>query len=209
MMKIMAEKWGRNSQKLKEALFKVNASSIEYENLAALTFNIIWNDPDELCTVCTPAIEQLGERGYSGDLVFVVPTDSDEIEPGTFFLTYISYGSCSGCDALYSIKDDIGDVPPEQTVEDLMLICKDLACNTTYPFNHGCWYKASYCHTDDSSSISWKKAITRMERQEYNDPLHLKSEDWKEGWYAAKNLMIECVNDVAKDPYIESCEDDT
>ncbi|MBO5969835.1 MAG: hypothetical protein J6S14_15185 [Clostridia bacterium] len=196
MMKAMAEKWARNEKKLREALKQVDVSSIEYITLVALTFNIIWNEPNEMSDVCTRSIIQLGDRDYSGDLVFAIPMDSDKFEPGNFFLTYIGYGSCSGCDALYSIQSDYGEVPAEQIVNDLMTVCKDLACHAIFPFNIGWRYENRFAQTDSNLTVDWKQAVSYMNMQEYNDPLERKSAEWKEGWYAAKELMIECVNDM-------------
>ena len=61
-----------------------------------------------------------------------------------YLMTYVGYGSCSGCDTLQAIQDwSIDDrlLEPEQ-VEDFMKLCKDLVTNMILPYNIG-WRASS------------------------------------------------------------------
>jgi hypothetical protein len=53
-------------------------------------------------------------------------------------MTYIGYGSCSGCDALQNAQDwTDNELLTDQQVKDFMSICKDIICNAVKPYNHG------------------------------------------------------------------------
>ena len=52
-------------------------------------------------------------------------------------MTYVDYGSCSGCDTLQSIQSFSGDKPTDSQLKDYMTLCKDLVCNMVKPFKSG------------------------------------------------------------------------
>ena len=53
-------------------------------------------------------------------------------------MTYVGYGSCSGCDTLQGIQGwDDDRLPTEAQINDYMMLCKDIITNTIRPYNHG------------------------------------------------------------------------
>lgn len=57
-----------------------------------------------------------------------------------YLMTYVNYGSCSGCDTLESILSDgeyNSKVPTVQQLKDYMSLCRDLINNTIKPYNGG------------------------------------------------------------------------
>lgn len=82
----------------------------------------------------TDHITIIDNGDYQGTLLFVIPYDNYQPSECEHIMTYIDYGSCSGCDALEAIRYS------ETLVDDLMYICKDIVSNTIKPYNHGWRY---------------------------------------------------------------------
>jgi hypothetical protein len=59
-------------------------------------------------------------------------------------LTYVEYGSCSGCDTLQSIQDWSNELPTEQQVKDFMALCRHLVCNMVKPYNKSWSYDEAF-----------------------------------------------------------------
>lgn len=81
---------------------------------------------------------------YQGTQLFLIPRDTYQPSESEYLMTYVGYGSCSGCDTLQAIQDwSIDDrlLEPEQ-VEDFMKLCKDLVTNMILPYNIG-WRASS------------------------------------------------------------------
>lgn len=141
MLKIMVEKWNKNQSLLKQSLSKKDLLNISYEELVKLTFSDIYNADEEKHKLNLEEITQIDDGGYSGTLLYVIPFDTYQPEAKDYLMTYIEYGSCSGCDALKRIQFDIEyDGKGKATDEDIlqfMKICKDIICNTIKPYNYG------------------------------------------------------------------------
>lgn len=52
-------------------------------------------------------------------------------------MTYVGYGSCSGCDTLQAIQDYGKDPISEDQLNDFMALCKDIVTNMIKPYNSG------------------------------------------------------------------------
>lgn len=52
-------------------------------------------------------------------------------------MTYVDYGSCSGCDTLQAIQCGHDRKLTEAQVKNFMALCKDILTNTVRPFNNG------------------------------------------------------------------------
>ena len=65
-------------------------------------------------------IHQIDDGDYQGTLVFVI--GEKRYQPSRYWVTYVGYGSCSGCDTLQAISKYPDDPPtPEQANEYLTL----------------------------------------------------------------------------------------
>ena len=76
---------------------------------------------------------------YQGTLLFLIPCDTYQPSEYEYLLTYVGYGSCSGCDALMSIQSD-GDYGEKLTngqVRDIMCLCLNIIANMIKPYNSG------------------------------------------------------------------------
>lgn len=144
MLKILYEKWEKNRETLKSAISRIkNVSELEYKDLVKLTFSAIYNDGDD--TIPYPytnlnldRITMIDDGDYQGTLLFLIPFKTYPPSETEYLMTYVGYGSCSGCDTLLSIVDWWDDkAPTERQVSDLLALCKDIVTNTIKPYNNG------------------------------------------------------------------------
>ena len=110
MLKVLVEKWDKNKDKLKEALSDVINADIDYEDLVRLTFSTIYNDGDEsieypYTELNCNAITKIDDGDYQGTLLFLIPFKTYQPSEYEYLMTYVGYGSCSGCDTLLAITD--------------------------------------------------------------------------------------------------------
>ena len=140
MLKIMAEKWNKNKDRLRKALMQTNLQDITYLELAKLTFNKIFNDEKKKLDI--ENITEIDNGEYQGTLLYLIPFATYQPTEDEYLMTYVGYGSCSGCDTLQAIQSEIpySEHPTEENIKDFMNLCKDLITNTIKPYNHG-WRK--------------------------------------------------------------------
>lgn len=160
MLVMMREKWYKNEKKLRAALQKFLEGRIyapEYEELVKLVFDIIVNTDEADIgfsenRINIEGITQIDNGDYQGTLLFTIPFDTYQPQEYEYLMTYIGYGSCSGCDALQHafychLSEDI-----EGKVDDIMKICRDLVVNTIHPFDNG-WRGTDYRFVQ----VDWNK----------------------------------------------------
>jgi hypothetical protein len=78
-------------------------------------------------------------------LLFLIPTKVYQPAEYEYLMTFVSYGSCSGCDTLLSIQT-FDEELTENMLKDYMSLCKDLVCNIIKPYNCG-WRNESVFET--------------------------------------------------------------
>ena len=144
MLKVLVEKWDKNKERLKEALSDVINSGIDYEDLVRLTFSTIYNDGDESIEyphneLDCDEITKIDNGDYQGTLLFLIPFETYQPSECEYLMTYVGYGSCSGCDTLLAITDynNRSEKFSESQVNDLLTLCKDILTNTIKPYNYG------------------------------------------------------------------------
>lgn len=155
MIKIMADCWNANKDKLREVLAnRTDLNTCDYELLIKLTFENIFNNReteymyDE--TLDLDNITIIDNGSYQGTLIFMIPFDTYQPSEGEYLMTYIGYGSCSGCDALQAAQYWSDEKLTETQLSDFMLICKDIVCNTIKPYNCGWRENEKYLPVEDT-----------------------------------------------------------
>lgn len=158
MLKILVERWDRNKPLLVETLKEIeNIDDIEYKDLVKITFSTIFNgqkpDVNSFCRdykdLDVNSITEINNGSYSGTLVYLIPFDSYSPSPDEYLMTYVYYGSCSGCDTLQGIKyDSDSDGDKEKQVSELVSLCKDIITNTIKPYNHGWRHADEFDHVE-------------------------------------------------------------
>lgn len=132
MTEIIKKYWGLNANLLREKIENLESiDELSYEDIVKMSFKTIFNGDYDLDLENMHVID---DGDYQGTLLFMIPEDRYQPGPGDYILTYIYYGSCSGCDTLQAIQAD--DDRNRQNV-DMLILCKDILCNATKPYNSG------------------------------------------------------------------------
>ena len=143
MLRILKYKWDKNKDKLREAIKNIqDMSDLSYEKLVKLTFDNIFNIDGGTkydFTLNTDKITVIDDGDYQGTQLFMIPFDRYQPDSYEYLMTYVWYGSCSGCDTLLGIIDYVDGSPTDEQVEDLMTLCKDLVMHTIKPYRGG-WF---------------------------------------------------------------------
>lgn len=137
MLKIIVSQWEKNKDELRSVLSKIDLNDIGWADLVRLTFEIIYNNDlaeIECDMLDLEAIHEIDDGNYQGTLLFLIPFKSYQPREYEYLMTYVGYGSCSGCDALLSIRS--GETC-EAKVNEFMGLCKDILTNTIKPYNDG------------------------------------------------------------------------
>ena len=82
-------------------------------------------------------ITEIDNGDYQGTLLFLIPKDTYQPSEYEYLMTFVNYGSCSGCDTLQAIQDWGEKKLVESQVRDFMTLCRDLVCSIIKPYNKG------------------------------------------------------------------------
>ena len=82
------------------------AHDISYHSLLQATVTVLQDvrGADEYSTMDPKRIHDIDDGDYQGTLLFVIAAAG--YRPSNYWATKVSYGSCSSCDTLDSIRDD-------------------------------------------------------------------------------------------------------
>lgn len=138
MLKYCYEKWDKNKGELEAALRKTDISRVEYRDLLVLTVENIFNDSEyPVYKWNTKKITQIDDGDYQGTFLFLIPADTYQPSEYEYLMTYIGYGSCSGCDLLQSIQPYSHEETTDEDIANFMALCKDFVTNMIKPYNAG------------------------------------------------------------------------
>ena len=139
MLKIFVKKWDENNHLLREALSTAEGfNECEYKDLVKLTFDVIFNtNESEYNSLDVDRITEIDNGDYQGTLLYLIPFHRYQPAEYDYLMTYVSYGSCSGCDTLQAIQSWGNGLLHEIQVNDFMTLCKDILTNTIKPYNSG------------------------------------------------------------------------
>ena len=155
------EKWNKNKKKLEQQLREgMHWNECDYLDLVKLVVEQILNDGAEDGEFYPydwdqSRITQIDNGHYQGTLLFLIPTDAYQPMECDYLMTYVGYGSCSGCDTLQAIQEYRWSKPTplsERQVKDFMALCKDIVSNMIKPYNNGWRYDKDFepCEVGDS-----------------------------------------------------------
>jgi len=147
MIKYCLQKWDKNKDKL-EAVIQTdhNINTVEegYDYLVKLVVENILNDEESQENVDlwnSEKISRIDDGYYQGTLLYLIPVKTCVPGEGEYMMTYVNYGSCTGCDSLiyirYGYEDTEHELPTEQQVKDYMTLCRDLVSHMIVPYNFG------------------------------------------------------------------------
>lgn len=147
MIKYCIEKWDKNKDLLRSVLnnnellnhvlnknYDDPLEYLEYKDLVKLTVMFILNDENEWDE---NKIKEIDDGDYQGTLLYLIPEDTYQPNSSEYLMTFVEYGSCSGCDTLQRIQCFLDTKSRDKSIDDLMNLCKDLICNMIKPYNTG------------------------------------------------------------------------
>lgn len=136
MLKIFVKQWDKNKDILRDKLVPLSMRRVDYDELVKVAFDVIYNQNNESLGrgLDTEHITVIDNGEYQGTLLFLIPFDTYQPSESEYLLTYVGYGSCSGCDTLQWIYDY---TEGKKQVDELLSLCKDIITNTIRPYNTG------------------------------------------------------------------------
>jgi hypothetical protein len=152
MLKIILSQWEKNKDELRGVLSKTCLDALEYDDLVRLVFEVVYNNnlPCEVRYLDLEHIHRIDDGDYQGTLLFLIPFNTYQPREFEYLMTYVDYGSCSGCDTLQAIQENRNDV--ESKINDFMTLCKDILTNTIKPYNGG-WRKTDlFNHIEEENN---------------------------------------------------------
>ena len=109
MLRWLEFAWCANAKKLEKELNK-NNSSYSYKSLLKLLINVVINPfiekhKDKLEPLLFNTLTEIDNGDYQGTIIFIIPNDTYQPSLNDYYVTYVSYGSCSSCDTLQSANE--------------------------------------------------------------------------------------------------------
>lgn len=132
MLKYCKDKWGKNEGLLKQALSLENLDTLDYKDLVRLSVKwILNNGENNRGDWDYDNIKYINDGDYQGTELYLIPKNTYQPSEYEYLMTYVGYGSCSGCDTLQSLQMENVDV------DEYVKLCKDIICNIVKPYNCG------------------------------------------------------------------------
>lgn len=132
MIEAAVNSWERNKHKLREKLVKKHPDS--YVDLVTAVIAAI-TEEDDMYQSFSPDPERIhviDDGDYQGTQIYVIAEKG--YQPSRYWLTGVSYGSCSGCDTLEAIRVYADDPPNEKQIDAYMDLCLHLVQQLTLAY---------------------------------------------------------------------------
>lgn len=140
MIKYCLKKWDKNKNKL-EQFYRTTTgwNDCNYLDIVKAVVTYVLNDSeDDYDNWDADGITEIDNGDYQGTLLFLIPKNTYQPSEYEYLMTYVGYGSCSGCDTLLAIQC-YGEEPylTEYQIKDFMILSKDIITNMKKPYNCG------------------------------------------------------------------------
>ena len=153
MLKIVVEKWWKNKNKLEAAYrFKTGWNSCSYLDIVKETINSILNDNGGYTKWDIEHITEIDNGDYQGTYLYLIPENTYQPSADEYLMTYVYYGSCSGCDTLQAIQEWSEGPLKEDQIKEFMMLSLHLLENMIKPYNDGWRSNDDYKQVQDG----WK-----------------------------------------------------
>lgn len=146
MLKYCLKKWDENKNNLEKQLrTDTTLNTCEYVDLVKLLVTHVLNQGENYdLKWSVKRITVVDNGDYQGTQLFLIPLDTYQPTEDEYLLTFVNYGSCSGCDTLQAIQNWDEKLLTEKQVKDFMSLCKDLLTNMIKPYNYGWRFKEEF-----------------------------------------------------------------
>jgi len=125
MNKDIVNAWGKHQEEVKQWIASIeDQGEIEYEMLLKNTIRIMFEDGGDWSGMPDfKHITQIDYGEYQGTFVFIMGGRTYQPNVNEHWYTYVSYGSCSGCDTLESVRCYKGGRPTTEQVTEYWTLC--------------------------------------------------------------------------------------
>ena len=146
MLKYCLRKWDANKDNLEKQLrTDTSLNSCDYVDLVKLLVTHVLNQGENDGLIWDAENITVVDNGdYQGTQLFLIPLRTYQPSEHEYLMTYVGYGSCSGCDTLQAIQDWGKKTLSENQIKDFMTLCKDLLTNIIKPYNYGWRFKDGF-----------------------------------------------------------------
>lgn len=143
MIKEFVDAWDANKEKLEE-YFRTTRQE-EYNNYRTIVYQLFKKviNPYFLERIETPfdietvnekyrqnnGIVEIDDGDYQGTLLYIIHRGCYQPGIRDYILTFVNYGSCSGCDTLQGIHQYSDDLPSEEQVAEYMTLALHILQN--------------------------------------------------------------------------------
>lgn len=138
MIKEFIDKWQKDKDKLEEYLRTTQQSEYStYKALLEKTIELVLNDErgDEFSDLDIKRITEIDDGDYQGTLVYMIPKCTYQPSAHEYVVTFVWYGSCSGCDTLLGISEYEDGLPTKKQVTEYMLLCLHMIERMKYVYD--------------------------------------------------------------------------
>lgn len=129
----LIQKWDANKYKLEE-YFKTTKQCeySQYKTIVEKIIELVINEDVDSYPHCVYDVGKMTEidnGDYQGTLLYAIPLRTYQPSETEYLFTYVSYGSCSGCDTLQAISCYSDELPTESQVKEYMTLALHLIQN--------------------------------------------------------------------------------
>ncbi len=127
MITELVKQWEENKHKLEE-YFKTTKQHEynRYETIVKKVFEVCLPKSTDYSGWDLDKMTVIDDGGYQGTQIFIVPTDTYQLNVEDYVMTDTYYGSCSACDTLQAINEYEDDLPTEEQVKKYMTLALHL-----------------------------------------------------------------------------------
>lgn len=139
MIKYCLKKWDKNKDKL-EQFYRTTTgwNDCNYLDIVKAVVTYVLNDNTTFDDNWDAnGITEIDNGDYQGTLLYLIPQNTYQPSECDYLITYVDYGSCSGCDTLQAIQNYGESYLTEEQVKDFMTLSKDIITNMKKPYNCG------------------------------------------------------------------------
>lgn len=141
MLAYSIEKWNKNRSRLEKSLREdpnIKNGDLDYLDLVKKIIDNVLNDDGDSWSFDISSVTEIDDGSYSGTLLFLMPRDTYCPDERDYLMTFVNYGSCTGCDTLKRINHDFEFGENfDRAIKDYMTLCRHIVCNITKPYNSG------------------------------------------------------------------------
>jgi len=112
--------WNEHQKNVLEWIKTCKHDDIDYEYLLHGTLEVMFPD-SEYDSPDFERIHKIDDGNYQGTILFLIPAKG--YQPSSYYMTWVGYGSCSGCDTIESIRDYSSDHITDEQANEYWTLC--------------------------------------------------------------------------------------